>query len=130
MPWKNGLCQCCASPGGYETCCLACCCPDIVYGLNVEKLARPHECSMGGSCVGAGVVWITLACSTGLCCIAQSIARANIREKNGIEGGCATDVCISACCGCCALIQEYNELHSVMTADEVRQTTNSMRGDR
>ena len=103
-PWQTGLCSCCASPGGVQVCCLACCCPGVVYALTIEKMSRPYDCPLGGSCVGAGVVWNGLACA-GLCCVAQCLGRVAIREKREIEGGLLTDWLTIMCCSCCALIQ-------------------------
>ena len=102
--WKTGLCSCCAEPGGVQVCCLAFCCPGVIYGLNIENLSRPHHCPLGGSCMGAGVVWSGLAYS-GLCCIAQCMGRAGIRKKYNIQGGVFVDCLFSTFCGCCALIQ-------------------------
>uniref|UniRef100_A0A7S0MN66 Uncharacterized protein n=1 Tax=Cryptomonas curvata TaxID=233186 RepID=A0A7S0MN66_9CRYP len=109
--WNSGLCSCIADPGGVQACCLGFCCTGVLYSLNVEKLARPHECVLGGSCVGAGVVWYSLSYS-GLCCIAQCVTRGAIRKKYSISGNVACDFLITCCCCCCSVIQDYNQLHS------------------
>mmetsp|Transcript_76060 Transcript_76060/g.204083 ORF Transcript_76060/g.204083 Transcript_76060/m.204083 type:complete len:165 (+) Transcript_76060:39-533(+) len=98
-PWKSGLCSCCTLPGGTEACFLGLCCTSVLYGLAVEKLARPHECVVGGTFVGAFLVHA----SCGLC--ATCVARGAFREKYGIEGNCCTDCLIAYFCDCCAVIQ-------------------------
>jgi Cys-rich protein (TIGR01571 family) len=102
--WKTGLCSCVAYPGGVEACCLGFCCTGVLYGLNVEKLSRPHECTLGGSCVGAAAVWNGLAYSS-LCFIAQCVARGAIRKKYSIPGNMVVDCLVSACCCYCSVIQ-------------------------
>ena len=109
--WRTGLCSCVAEPGGVQACCLGFCCTEVLYGLNVEKLERPGECALGGSCLGGGLLWAVLAWTSGTCCIAQCAARQATRAKFGIPGNPGCDCLISACCCCCAVIQEYNQLH-------------------
>jgi len=93
-------------PGGSEACVLGLCCPSVLYGLAVEKLARPHECVVGGTFLGACLVHA----SCGIC--ATFIARGAFREKYGIKGDCCTDCLIAYFCDCCAVIQMYNHIYS------------------
>ena len=109
--WRTSLCSCCASPGGYQACCLGTFCTAVLYGLNVEKLGRPHECAIGGSCIGGGTVWYALAALYGSCWMAQCTTREAIRKKYAIQGNVAGDCLASFCCCCCSVIQEYNQLH-------------------
>ena len=110
--WQTGLCNCCAAPGGVQACCLGFFCTAELYGLNVERLERPHECALGGSCIGAGVVWYSLAALYGSCWVAQCATRGAVRRRYSIPGNAACDCLVSLCCCCCAVIQEYNQLHS------------------
>ena len=112
MPdWQSGLCVCAGSP---EVCGLALCCPCVVFGLDMEMLARPTECALGGSCAGAAAVWVGFG-MVGLCCLPQCLGRGAIRDKHGIEGGLVSDCLETTFCGCCALVQEYNEVHTHAT---------------
>jgi Cys-rich protein (TIGR01571 family) len=106
-----------ADPGGVEACCLGFCCVGLLYSLNMEKLAQPHECTLGGSCVGAGFLWYSLS-SSGLCFIAQCVTRRAIRKKYSIQGNVAFDCLISFCCCCCSVIQASMRMrtHSLFTS--------------
>ncbi len=111
--WESGLCSCCADPGGVQACCLGFCCTAELYGLNMEKLTRPHECVLGGNCIAGGIVWYTLAGAYGSCWITQCVTRGAIRKKYSIPGNVVSDCLISFCCCCCAVIQASRTLNAM-----------------
>ena len=101
--WKNDLFDCLEIMD--NTCCLACCCPCIVYGKTRQRFAKENCC--GACCL----------CSL-LPCLFLVKTRGDIREKYGIEGSCIGDCCTHLCCGCCALVQESREVRAHVGNDK------------
>lgn len=93
--WQNGLFGCFSD---VSLCCMAMLCPCIVGGKNAEGVKE--SCCLYGS----------LTCIPGFSVIGNMIIRGKIREKFLIDGGFAEDLMVSCCCGCCAAVQEGQEL--------------------
>ena len=96
--WKHDLCGCFDD---IEATCLAYWVPCVQYGLNAE--------AVGHDCCAYGCMFL-LAASFGVPCVAGMILREEIRRKRGIEGDSCNDCLIWTFLGCCALVQEAQEL--------------------
>lgn len=73
------------------------CCPCYASGKVAE--------SLGKSCLLHGCLALTpIRLCTG------TWLRGQVREKYNIEGNTCTDLLSHLCCGCCAIIQEANEI--------------------
>eukprot|EP01066_Platyproteum_vivax_P009942 Platyproteum_vivax@DN4414_c0_g1_i1.p1 len=84
--WVHGICGCCKHPG---TAVLACFCPCVVMG-NIAKDLHMEFCTF---CLCGNAITL----------------RAQIRERDGIEGGCMGDCFTGCCCMCCSLSQTANQ---------------------
>jgi len=101
--WSNGLFGCFSN---CSTCIIGYFAPCYVHGKNAE--------SVGDDCVMCTLAFfIPLA---NLWFIAQN--RGKIREAKGIEGGLVGDLMTVCCCGCCAVIQQSNEMNSMGSMGE------------
>ncbi len=98
MSWKTGLCDFCGEPGGAGLCLKAYFCVPCVFGETVAMLS-PGEHPCAGNCVGGGLALYVPVFNIYATCA----ARAAIRKKYNINGGCVDDLL----CGCslCGLIQ-------------------------
>lgn len=98
MPeWKNGLCSCF---GNIPVCALSYFVPCYVFGKTAEK--------NGEDCVKCGLV--TFVPLANLYFMTKQ--RQAIREKQGIEGSCVNDLCVTCFCGLCALTQQAREVEA------------------
>lgn len=112
--WKTGILDCCAAPGGCETCLLGCCCPWALMGQNTDRLPPGHYCA-NGSCLFGGFTYLG-------CCLMPCIGgplwavihhcrvRSSLRRTYGLPPEPCPDCCVVCLCPCCAVIQEHNEL--------------------
>ena len=117
MTWRNGLCDCCAMPGGCGLCFLACCCPCCAYAQAAQHLS-PQEAPCGGdhcgSCCGycaldsLGVATNTFSVLVCLPCVGTLVfpfvllihvpMRQALRKKYNISGDGCTDCVTLWCC--------------------------------
>ncbi len=86
--WSHGLCDCCSD--GCGSCCFACCCLSCSWAQARTRYDRS-------------------SCCLNFCCLGSAATRNIIREGYGIDGTCVGDVCVAACCPCCAAIQANAE---------------------
>eukprot|EP00759_Apiculatamorpha_spiralis_P017972 PhF_6_TR24079/c0_g1_i1/m.33652 len=94
-PWDVGLCDCLAEP---LLCCQAMTCPGciIAYQRSVLNFA---SCSI----VDAMIMCVLLPCC-------NSVVRAEVRTKYGIQGTPLEDAALSWCCTWCAITQQHRTL--------------------
>ena len=134
--WDTGICGCCAAP--CNTQCLACCCPCYLYGLLATSPALqgkdedPHaRCKCSGVAPPTcgyfvldymlfGVMYVMSnqfvylpVAGFPLSCLIHCGLRKRIRSldtNHELQGSCCSDVFLTFCCACCALIQEHEQL--------------------
>lgn len=95
--WSSGICDCSEDFGTFM---VACCCPCITYGQNMDLLTKAGSCSPG---------FIYCLCQYIRCCLGSS-ERGQLRAKYAIPGGGCEDCCMHCFCVPCALAQENREL--------------------
>lgn len=97
--WSTGLCDCGEDCGSFM---LACCCPCIQYGINMDLLTKAGSCAPAISyCL---LQWLGCRCFLG------GSERGQVRAKYNIPGGGCEDCCMHCWCVPCAFSQEYREL--------------------
>jgi Cys-rich protein (TIGR01571 family) len=109
--WGKGICDCTEDCGG---CILACCCPCIVYGQNMENaLGMSSSCAMNGLVYLAAMCLPALIGCPGLCCFVTCNGRKQIDTvlAGQSNGQTTREDDMHACCchyWCepCALAQE------------------------
>ena len=143
IEWNSGLFGCCDAPCNIQ--CLACCCPCYLYGAIAtspplydkdENPQAPCKCSgiaprACGYCLLDHVLYsVMLAMSNQLVycpfltlplsCIIHCGMRKKIRNLHGpgyeLKGSCCSDVFLTFCCACCALVQEHQQLKDIAVA--------------
>ena len=95
--WQHGLFGCCNDIGLTF---LTLFCPCVVAGLNAG--------AVGESCVLCGTVGFCL--NDNIAIYSNIVIRGKIRKKFGIDGTTVHDCLVSACCLCCAFIQQRQEI--------------------
>uniref|UniRef100_A0A7S0QN76 Uncharacterized protein n=1 Tax=Cryptomonas curvata TaxID=233186 RepID=A0A7S0QN76_9CRYP len=114
--WKSGLCRVCADPGGSSICCMAFFCPCVVFGRNMGTLSS-KECMCGGEAQIATLAHLVTLFTLPIAgTFMQCFGRSAIRKKYQIPGDDCSDFACSCLCGCCTLIQEYNQIHGSIGA--------------
>jgi len=107
--WEHGLCGCFDECG---VCCTGWWCPCILFGRTRHRLHNPtmdgYSCCNGG-CMGYAAL---CTCLPPFNFILGLMQRREIKRKYNLEGSGCGDCCKTFCCGCCALIQEENEVLS------------------
>lgn len=99
--WANGIFDCGNDCG---ICCVACWCPCITYGQNVQKFDRNQGWEVP-CLMYFGLNWIAAAGFVLSC-----LKRGEIRNRFGIPGDACQDCCCHFWCTACVLTQEQLEL--------------------
>ncbi|KAL1841082.1 hypothetical protein VTJ49DRAFT_7413 [Mycothermus thermophilus] len=103
--WESSLCNCFSA--GCGTCLLGCFCPCFLINKTQDMIDnKPSPSSCGSMCC----MFCGLSILANLSCFLGWKQRKEIRTKYGIPGNGCSDCCISTCCPCCGLIQQYNEV--------------------
>jgi len=102
--WINPLWSCFTPT---ETCFFAWCLPCFLFGKTSARLDNPSlpNFSYFNTMCGA---YCCLLC-TGGSFVLQTLDRAKLRRKYGMDGSTAKDFVVSFCCPCCALVQMDKE---------------------
>ncbi|BFZ17036.1 hypothetical protein BsWGS_20075 [Bradybaena similaris] len=95
MPFKHGLFGCFDNIG---LCIITYFVPCYTFGKNAE--------AVGENCLLCGLAFLIHPLNI----IVHTIIRGKIREMRNIEGSILEDLVIAACCVCCALVQEGQEV--------------------
>lgn len=110
--WRFGLCECYKASALIN--CLACCCPSIrwadtmrmtgIFTFWIGFLLFASLYLLNGSTAGlSGLVLL----------IVVVLKRQELRKKFNMQTGaasCALDCCTYLCCGCCAIVQEAQQI--------------------
>ncbi|KUJ23885.1 PLAC8-domain-containing protein [Mollisia scopiformis] len=105
--WNNGLFDCFS--GADNLCLKATFCPCFVYGKTQHRIRDP---SLAGyerfnqDCL----MWCGVQSCCGLGWIFNWMARTELRNKFGINGGGCGDCMTAWCCTCCSIIQNEKEV--------------------
>ncbi|KAG9305718.1 hypothetical protein G9A89_005116 [Geosiphon pyriformis] len=100
--WKYGLFDCFVLPLlSFKTFL----CPCITYGKTMENLKSNPQSGVINCCQ------YTVLSIYGSSCCFSALGRGEIRSQQDIKGTMCKDVAIHCFFGCCALIQEYREVH-------------------
>merc|ERR1711976_704040 len=98
--WSNGLCQCCAQPGGCGLCARAALCPCTVMGDINTHVGGPGA-FVGGCCL------CLLGCGPCMMCFdAPQVAQRSGKDESAVKA------CLCSCCpltSCCYSMQVYLE---------------------
>ncbi len=100
--WNAPFCGCFDDCG---SCCMACWCPCVQFGLNMEDAGL-------GDCFLCGIACLAIHMFTGCGCILTFLKRSDLRRAYGIEGNEFEDCCAHFWCLCCALSQEAREIRT------------------
>ncbi|XP_051119487.1 protein PLANT CADMIUM RESISTANCE 6-like [Andrographis paniculata] len=104
QPWKTHLFDCMANP---QNALITVLFPCVTFGQIAEIVDSGTT-----SCGTSGMVYGGVACCLAVPCVVSCGYRSKMRAKFGLAESPAPDCLVHCCCECCALCQEYRELHA------------------
>jgi len=111
--WSTNLCGC-LDNSEFSTCCLATCCPGLIFGRNKQRLRHLQTQGTplpdGGTSVNADCAIFCCLAPFRLSWIMEISERTEIRERYSIRGNTIEDCLTSWFCSPCALVQGQNEI--------------------
>ncbi|PHT40150.1 hypothetical protein CQW23_19004 [Capsicum baccatum] len=101
--WSTNIFECFRDP---KNCLITCVCPCITSGQIAEIVSEGQT-----SCMEGVIIDVLLCCLCFATPIYTFYNRVKLRRKFKLEGNYCLDCLIHIACCCCALCQEYRELH-------------------
>ncbi|PNY24070.1 Protein PLANT CADMIUM RESISTANCE 2 [Tolypocladium capitatum] len=103
--WHAGFFDC-FNP--IDTCLVTYFLPCVTFGKTHHRLRKNGDL-VGWEPINTSCLLFCGSGCVGLHWIPMAMQRQNIREKYNLQGSCLTDLAVSCCCHCCAIIQSDKE---------------------